>query len=288
VIEHVNLAIGDIGIVLVPHTDDAEFEFDERLAPFVSSARPDITLRVDCGPIPRLQTSALLFETGQTWALYRAQERLVYVLRLAGDAGLDRVAELEPDLRYGTIYLGPPKSGRDRCVFPLVYPLGELLVAHYLSLYGGLLVHACAVSDRGRGLLFAGTSGAGKSTISRLWRGAEGVHQLSDDRVILREKDGRFWVYGTPWHGDAKVASPEATLLERVYILQHGIRNQATCLKPRDAISRLLVRSFPTYWDPAGMARTLAFLAELTQSVPCYDLAFLPNQGAVDYVRCTR
>jgi hypothetical protein len=30
---------------------------------------------------------------------------------------------------------------------------------------------------------------------------------LSDDRVIVRRVDGAAWVYGTPWAGEARVAS---------------------------------------------------------------------------------
>src|SRR5262249_20236905 len=83
------------------------------------------------------------------------------------------------------VALNPRSFAPGRTVDPLEYPLDELLVIHYLARERGLEVHACGVRDAdGRGYLFAGQSGAGKSTIARLWLGEPAATILSDDRVI--------------------------------------------------------------------------------------------------------
>jgi len=74
--------------------------------------------------------------------------------------------------------------------------------------------------------------------------------------------------------------------LERVFIIQHADENRAVPLIPLDATSRLLVRSFPTFWDQKGMTFTLEFLSQLSQAVPCYELGFVPDESVVDFVRC--
>ena len=157
-----------------------------------------------------------------------------------------------------------------------------------LCLGSGVLLHACGVSDHGRGLLFVGSSGAGKSTMADLWKNGEGVTILSDDRVIVREKEGRFWAYGTPWHGDARLCSAESVPLEAIFLIRHGGENSIMRLgEARKAVSSLLVRSFPTFWNAEGMAFTLEFLHRMSQAVPCYDLGFMPDKSVVQLVRST-
>jgi len=164
--------------------------------------------------------------------------------------------------------------------------LAELLMMNLLSLSRGALLHACGVSDKGRGLLFVGKSGAGKSTMAELWRDEEGATILSDDRVIVREQEGRFWAYGTPWHGDAGFCSPQSVPLDAMFVIRHGGENSIMRLEEvRQVVSSLLVRSFPTFWNAEGMAFTLGFLERMSQGVPCYDLGFLPDKGIVQLVR---
>jgi hypothetical protein len=108
---------------------------------------------------------------------------------------------------------------------------------------------------------------------------------LSDDRVILHRQANGFNIYGTPWHGDARAAAQVSAPLEKIFILRHATKNYITPLSSADLATRLLVRAFPTFWDPAGMAFSLQLLDELSQTVPGYELGFLPDQSAVDFVR---
>ena len=82
------------------------------------------------------------------------------------------------------------------------------------------------------------------------------------------------------------VFSPEAAPLERVFIIQHASENGVVPLSPPDAASRLLARSFATFWDAEGMAFTLKFLGQLSQAVLCYELGFVADESVVDFVRC--
>ena len=63
----------------------------------------------------------------------------------------------------------------------------------------GLVVHGCGMFDGSdEAYLFVGQSGAGKTTMARLWHAEPGVLILSDDRVILRSEPDGVWMYGTP------------------------------------------------------------------------------------------
>src|SRR5205823_7896354 len=111
---------------------------------------------------------------------------------------------------------------------PLDYPLDELLMISLLARGRGVEVHGCGVIDtNGVAYLFPGHSGAGKSTIARLWRD-QGATILSDDRLILRLRDGRVWMYGTPWHGEEQFATAASAALSRIYFLQHAPFNASS------------------------------------------------------------
>ena len=66
----------------------------------------------------------------------------------------------------------------------------------------GIGIHASAVAYKGKGYLFLGKSGTGKSTHAALWlQHIAGAEQINDDNPILRVKEGRAYVYGSPWRG---------------------------------------------------------------------------------------
>ena len=136
-----------------------------------------------------------LLADGRLWTLRRDPATGARRLAILGCpwGPLSMTLDLDPPMGgplSGVLSLGPPPEGRSKV--PLGYPLMPLLWTILLGRLGeadgGLLCHACGVvTPAGDGLLFAGFSGAGKSTTSRLWRAAcPGAAILSDDRVILR------------------------------------------------------------------------------------------------------
>src|SRR3989449_11671129 len=120
-----------------------------------------------------------------------------------------KVASVDRGFTAGEVWLHQPYFPSGLPVHPLEYPLDELLLIHLLAAGRGVEVHACGVvAPNGQGYLFVGQSGAGKTTMARLWQKAQagGIRILSDDRIILRKSNGTVWMYGTPWHGEAAMA----------------------------------------------------------------------------------
>lgn len=65
-----------------------------------------------------------------------------------------------------------------------------------------LLFHSSTVSHNGKAYMFLGVSGTGKSTHSKLWlKHIAGTILINDDNPVVREKDGKTFVYGSPWSG---------------------------------------------------------------------------------------
>jgi serine kinase of HPr protein (carbohydrate metabolism regulator) len=132
--------------------------------------------------------------------------------------------------------------------------------------------------------VFAGESGAGKSTIAE-WFAVRGATVLSDERVILRAHGAQFLVYGTPWVGSGNYAENDSAPISGLFEIGHGRdRHALAILPPAQCAARLLRQAILPYWDRLALENTLAFLATLTSRVPCRSLAFLKQADVVDVV----
>lgn len=280
------LELGELVLSFVDATGQLRMGPGERYAPFVSEAPADVAVQVRCEPLPALTLGTPVFESGGNWSLYSAKGKCVIRIKALGFDPY-QVLVLDPDFRHGDLYCSEA-AWQKYDPQPVSYPIEEALVILLLAQGRGILLHASGVINNGWGLLFNGVSGAGKSTMATLWEGREDVTVLSDDRVIVRERGGQFWAYGTPWHGDARILSPEAAPLEQLFVLHHAESNEVSSLASAIAVSQLLARSFPPFWDAEGMAFTLAFLERLVEAVPCYALGFVPDESTVEFVRCVR
>jgi hypothetical protein len=231
---------------------------------------------------------APLFQSGGLWALYGEPDgyRFNFSTTFLGDTPY-KSAWFDPEFKTGKVKLSLRYFDPARPVYPLEYPLDELLMIHRLSRGEGVEMHAVGIQDeQGRGHLFLGHSGAGKSTTARLWSARPGVRILSDDRIILRVQQGRVWMYGTPWHGDAGIASPHSALLDHVYLLEHGERNEREELAPGKAAAELFARTFVPRHCAEGLQFALSFLDRVAHAVPCSHFRFVPNESAVEAIAC--
>src|SRR5208282_3198627 len=136
------------------------------LDPFLTKSGPaGMSLSVDWAEEIPTPEGRPVFDSGGVWTLYRRGSDSEFIFRspATGDAPY-KAAILDDSFRHGRVLLSRHVFGRMPAVYPLEYPLDELLVIHRLAQGEGVEVHACGVVDeRGRGLLFAGHSGAGKS-----------------------------------------------------------------------------------------------------------------------------
>lgn len=266
---------------------------DKKYTPFRCPPQ-ETTLDLDVvyGDIPEieLRPDQCLFDSGAAWSLYRTPDNLLLTLRDAPASGGTpyTIATLEPDIKRGTIaslIRDSERSPVDGLMpFPLDFPLGEVLMTCLLARGKGVMVHACGVDDGGKGYLFAGNSGHGKTTMAGLW--SERARIVNDDRVILRYQDGTYWMYGTPWHGDYDGVSAGRVELAGVFFLRHGPTHRLEPSSAAQAAAMLLSRSFPPLWDHDGMKFTLDFLADLVTAVPCSLLTFAPRNDIVELITC--
>jgi len=259
---------------------------------FFCTGKPQTTIHVrNLGHLNiTLSEENQVFHSGAHWRLHRVDGKTVLVSALGpSTASPDSVVIFDPDFGDVEAYVnfsGPRRRGEILMADPRDQRLSQVFMICFLARKRGLLLHACGVNDNGRGYLFVGNSGDGKSTIAKLWAGHAEV--LNDDRIILRPRNRGFWIFGTPWHGEYKSVSHRGVPLEKVFFLGSSNINIVSPVKDATAVQMLLVRSFPPLWDIDGMSFTLGFIERLTREVPFYTLGFVPDRNIVDFVRCVK
>ncbi|SRR6266496_2514878 len=248
-----------------------------------------IDLRIIADRVPRIPSMnmAPAFDSGALWELFHDGEELVFDFTSPA-VGSTPYKRMRVDRRFASAHIAMSAEmlAQHSSVSPLEYPADELLITNHLAARGlGVEVHGCGLIDaESGGHLFLGHSGAGKSTTTRIWKSSRDPEVLSDDRIILRLHDGELWMYGTPWHGEAELASPGKTKLSRVFVLQHGPRNEIRALTKSQAVGEVFARSFPPFHSATGLERTLDFINRALDVVPCYEFQFVPGEGAVKAV----
>jgi hypothetical protein len=267
---------------------DVSLELDEGIRPFEVAARDcDVTTEVSLVSQLSYPNQPPLFRSGGLWALFEEEQgyRFSFLRPFAGETPY-KEAWFDAEFKTGRVLLSRKFFREEAATYPLEYPLDELMMIHRLSRGQGVEVHAVGIVDRdGRGHLFMGHSGAGKSTTARLWSRESGVHILSDDRIVLRLEDGKIRMYGTPWHGDAGIASPDSATLSSIYFLEHGDSNKIRQISRNVAAAELFARSFVPRHCREGLQFALSFLERVALEVPCHFYQFVPDRSAVEAIR---
>jgi hypothetical protein len=267
--------------------DDIDMTLDPGLRDFeIAPGSGDIHIQVSWTDRLAIPSGEPLFNSGGLWRLFSESNgyRFYFSTPFLGSFPY-KAAWFDPEFRRGELVVFRPYFDQAKAIYPLEYPLDELLMIHRLACGEGVETHAVGiVDDAGRGHLFLGHSGAGKSTTARLWKSESNAHILSDDRIILRPRDGRVWMYGTPWHGDAGIASPECAPLSRLYLLEHSDHTELLSLSPGRAAAELFTRSFVPHHSQKGVQFTLRFLDRVAREIPCSIFRFLPDKSAVEAI----
>jgi len=275
------LRIAEITIAIRCDDQRIACRFEGSHTPFlIDPASPDVVLDVIFLEQYDPPRGELLFDSGGVWRMYAEGDgvRIECQTDVVGPTP-HKVATFNHDFTRGTI-----RVSLTRPYNPLEYPLDELLMANLLGLGRGVELHCCGVIDHaGRGHLFVGQSGAGKTTTARLW-GDDAREIVSDDRVIVRERDGELWMFGTPWHGEADLASPGSAPLTGVYLLAQATENELRELPASAAVARLFGCTFPPFHNAAAVSFTMSMLERIVARVPVREFRFTADRSALELI----
>ncbi len=257
--QDVVIEIGAMPVLVRTSSPEFLHVLRERYGGFVNSgAQPVFEFEVEIvrpGTIPTAigddEVLSVRFDAGR-WVLERGDFR----------------AELDPALRHGRIWQSATPYAID-AAFRIVHSL-------LLAKQGGLLVHAASVVRNGRAFLFAGVSGAGKTTISRL--APPDATLLTDEISYLRREADGYVAYGTPFAGE--LAQPGENVrapLAALYLLAQGTENRIGPVAEADALRELLRCVLFFAHDSELVGHVFDSVCNLVQRVPVRRLTFVPD-----------
>ncbi len=244
--------------------------------------------------LPQISGTKHIFVTyhfqdkSENWRLQKKGNKYIYRCPLVDKKQLMIVNKTFDKV---TAYVLPKKNkGAVWNSTDLIYDFLQVLLINYFALHKkGIFTHSIGIKDRdNRGFLFNGKSGAGKSTTARIWYKNSKAMILNDDRIIVRKDKDKFFIHGSPWHGefsDYLNSRIESALLKRLFFIHHAPENKVKRIGEKEAFNLLYPGLFPTFWDKECLENIVSFSQELIKTVPCFRLGFVNNDKVIDFVR---
>lgn len=184
------------------------------------------------------------------------------------------------DFTIGTLFLHRTEA--------YAFALNNILMMYYAfatACADTVLMHASVIMKDGRGYLFLGKSGTGKSTHTRLWlQNIPGCELLNDDNpiVFIHKDTGRATVYGSPWSGKTPCYKSQSVPVGAFVRLEQAPQNEMR----REGAARAFASLLPSCSSLKeaeelnnGVIETVKLLAA---RVPVYHLKCLPNRAAAE------
>lgn len=180
------------------------------------------------------------------------------------------------DYREGTLHLSGHlvKAALDNALM--------VLFAMASSVRSTALFHSAVVSYQGKGYMFLGRSGTGKSTHASLWRRyIEGTELMNDDNPAVRIRpDGTAMVYGTPWSGKTPCYRNVSCPVGGIVLLSQAPYNEIKRLKGIEAYAAVMPSISGKRWDRSIADGLHETENELAGKVPVWHLDCLPDEAA--------
>ena len=162
--------------------------------------------------------------------------------------------------------------------------LNRIGMENFLLSKDAILLHAAFVACGGKGVLFTGPSGVGKSTQADLWEKHLGAEIINGDRAVLRKEAG-WTAYGSPYAGSSGIYRNENAPVSAIVVLKQAKENRLEKLTSRQAFPEVYSQLALCRWDRVFMEKATDLCLDLLQNVPVYRLSCLPAESAVDCLR---
>ena len=253
------LSIGEIPVLVFSKNQEFMAQTEARYANFIST---------ETAPLLRVEVNILSEITGSNLPPDAERPEVMF------NDGTERGTFAWQDIS-GEFDLVSGKARMSCTLSPIALNSFLRFVYSLVLLKGfGFLVHASGLIKNGRGYIFPGKSGAGKTTITRL---SPGATLLSDDIPLVKIGDAPL-IFGTPFWGDLAVAGEKTSApLAGIYFPVKDRKNYTERLKPRQVIEKLLPNVVFFFKNEKFSKQLFNLSFDLATKVPAFELHFLPN-----------
>lgn len=152
---------------------------------------------------------------------------------------------------------------------------------HQFLQRGASVLHASCINYNGRGILFSAPSQTGKSTQASLWKQYMDARIINGDRGLLRQRQGRWHVFGFPCCGSSQICENSTIPLSIIVCLRQGAENRVEQMTYGERISALVSGMEFYQWDKWEMERVFEIAEQIVREVPVIRLVCRPEEGAV-------
>jgi hypothetical protein len=149
---------------------------------------------------------------------------------------------------------------------------------------GGFQIHASSAIRGGRAFLFAGVSGAGKTTTVRL--APPDAIVLTDEISYVRRSESGYRAYGTPFAGElARSGANVSAPVQRICLLKQSLENRLRPVRRSEAIRALMRHVLFFAQDNEIVERVLDSVVQFASGVEVMEMEFTPDYRAWELVR---
>jgi len=221
------------------------------------------------------------------WIIYQKGDSWIYICFSVQDDSnrIHYAAVFNYDHTIGDIY-NPDKDQFLRGGLSSLtrFTSDQILLARLFGDRQGCYIHSSGINFGGRGIIFAGHSEAGKSTMVKMLKDEAEI--LCDDRIIARKWPEGFRIHGTWNHGDIPDVSAGSAPAAAILFLEQARENR---LIPFEDSKAVVVRLLDCLVKPLTTAdwweKSLNLVEEIVREIPCYILRFDKSGQVVDVLR---
>ena len=158
--------------------------------------------------------------------------------------------------------------------------LCQLFYTHTVG-KGFLQIHSSFVDYKGKGILFLGSSGVGKTTQAELWERYCGASIVNGDLMFLEKKEDGFLGWGTPWHGSSPYCINTSVPVTVAVVLRQAPENTIRLLRGFERLTAVSKNIFYPLWLEDGLSQCMETFDAFLRQIPVYELSCRPDQEAV-------
>lgn len=145
-----------------------------------------------------------------------------------------------------------------------------------------LWIHSAVLATSGRGILFLGPSGVGKTTQAERWAQFRGASIINGDVGFVQRTEEGFLAWGTPWPGSSSYCLNTSVPLKALVVLKQAPYNALRELTGFEKLKEVSNNVFYPTWLEDGMELGVETLHYLLTELPVYRLDNRADLEAVE------
>jgi hypothetical protein len=257
--------------------------FSDFILPEISTIDRSIFVHANSIDLPK--DVVLSYEAKQNesilWRIYHQKEIIYLDVFHPIDENLQQRASYSFKEKRWDIYCQPIKNHDGELVLmPLAYPMAPLIWYYLTTEEKVIMVHASGVTIDGKGRLFSGFSGVGKSTLAGIWED-KGAKIINDDRLLLRIKSDGIWMYNTPmpYYDHSK-----KTKLHHLYLPFHAPENSHELLKGTQGMANFLAFCIQHGYQKNMLLYHVSVVEEILEKCSIARLGVVPTASICSFI----